>query len=178
MSVAAISTSSYPGVFPPAQLRDLDRMLERRQLSWPDRARFMTANFREYVCAGIDPGKTSFLDGSIVNDKPFSAAIKVIRDRAAFREVDRRIVYIDPDPERPPPPPDGRAPGFLQTLKAALSDIPSHESVYGELARIAGFTASIREMRAVLEAARPQTRLLFPQAIGGPAPRPARATPL
>jgi patatin-related protein len=166
LALAARATSSFPGVFPPAQLRDLDRMLERRRLSWPQRARFMTANFREYVRAGIDPDKTSFLDGSIVNDKPFSAAIKVIRDRAAFREVDRRIVYIDPDPERPPPPPDGRAPGFLQTLKAALSDIPSHEPVYGELARIASFNASIREMRAVLEAARPQIDLLVSEVIG------------
>ena len=106
------------------------------------------------------------LDGSIVNDKPFAAAIKVIRERAAFREVDRRIVYIDPDPERPPPPPDGRPPGFLQTLKAALSDIPSHEPIYGELARIAGFNASIREMRAVLEAARPQIDQLVSEVIG------------
>src|ERR1700674_2171999 len=166
LALAARATSSFPGVFPPAQLRDLDRMLEQRRLNWPDRARFMTANFREYVRAGIDPGKTSFLDGSIVNDKPFSAALKVIRDRAAFREVDRRIVYIDPDPERPAPPPDGRAPGFLQTLKAALSDIPSHEPIYGELARIAAFNASIREMRAVLEAARPQIDLLVSEVIG------------
>jgi patatin-related protein len=166
LALAARATSSFPGVFPPAQLRDLERMLESRGLSWPDRARFMRANFREYARAGIDPGKTSFLDGSIVNDKPFSAAIKVIGERAAFREVDRRIVYIDPDPERPPPPPDGRAPGFLATLKAALSDIPSHEPVYGELARIAQFNASIREMRTVLEAARPQIDQLVSEVIG------------
>jgi patatin-related protein len=166
LALAARATSSFPGVFPPAQLRDLDRMLELRQLPWPDRARFMKANFRDYARAGIDPAKTSFLDGSIVNDKPFSAAIKAIRERAAFREVDRRIVYIDPDPARPPPPPDGRAPGFLQTLKAALSDIPSHEPVYGELARIAGFNASIREMRAVLEAARPQIDQLVSEVVG------------
>ena len=166
LALAARATSSFPGVFPPVQLRDVDRMLEQRKLSWPHRARFMRANFREYTRAGIDPGKTSFLDGSIVNDKPFSAAIKVIRERAAFREVDRRIVYVDPDPERPPPPPDGRAPGFLQTLKAALSDIPSHEPVYDELERIAGFNASIGEMRAVLEAARPQIDLLVSEVVG------------
>jgi patatin-related protein len=171
LALAARATSSFPGVFPPAQLRDLDRMLELRQSPWPDRARFMKANFRDYARAGIDPAKTSFLDGSIVNDKPFSAAIKAIRERAAFREVDRRIVYIDPDPERPPPPPDGRAPGFLQTLKAALSDIPSHEPVYGELARIAGFNASIREMRAVLEAARPQIDQLVSEVVGNTSAR-------
>jgi patatin-related protein len=171
LALAARATSSFPGVFPPAQLRDLDRMLEQRQLTWRDRARFMNTNFREYARAGIDPAKTSFLDGSIVNNKPFSAALKTIRERAAFREVDRRIVYIDPDPERPPPPPDGRVPGFLQTLKAALSDIPSHEPVYGELARIAGFNASMREMTAVLEAARPQIDKLVSEVIGNASAR-------
>src|SRR5262249_22320487 len=102
----------------------------------------------------------------IVNDKPFSAAIKAVYERAAFREVDRRIVYIDPDPERPPPPPDGRAPGFVQSLKAALSDIPAHQPIYGELARIAAFNASIREMKAVLEAARPQIDQLVSEGVG------------
>ena len=171
LALAARATSSFPGAFPPAQLADVDRMLEQRRLAWPDRDRFMNANFREYVRAGIDPGKTSFLDGSIVNDKPFSAAITAIRERPAFREVDRRIVYIDPDPERPPPPPDGRPPGFLHTLKAALSDIPSHEPVYGEIARIAAFNASVRQMRAALEAARPAIDVLVTEIVGTAGPR-------
>jgi patatin-related protein len=166
LALAARATSSFPGVFPPTQLGDLDHLLEQRQSSWSDRTRFMETNFREHARAGIDPANTSFLDGSIVNDKPFSAAIKAVYERAAFREVDRRIVYIDPDPERPPPPPDGRAPSFLQTLKAALSDIPSHQPIYGELARIAAFNASIREMKAVLEAARPQIDQLVSEVVG------------
>jgi patatin-related protein len=124
LALAARATSSFPGVFPPAQLRDVDRMLEQRKLNWPHRASFMRANFREYERAGMDPGKTSFLDGSIVNDKPFSAAIKVIREHAAFREVDRRIVYIDPDPERSPPPPDGRAPRFPADLEGRAVRYP------------------------------------------------------
>src|SRR5262249_52069977 len=125
----------------------------------------------EYAGPGIDPAKTSFLDGSVVNNKPFSAAIKAVYERAAFREVDRRIVYIDPDPERPPPPPDGRAPSFLQSLKAALSDIPAHQPIYGELARIAAFNASIREMKAVLEAARPQIDQLVSEVVGSASAR-------
>jgi patatin-related protein len=171
LALTARATSSFPGVFPPVQLGDLERMLESRRLIWPHRDAFMKANFQDYARAGIDPAKTSFLDGSIVNNKPFSAAITAIRERPAFREVDRRILYIDPDPERPPPPPDGRAPGFLQTLKAALSDIPSHEPVYGELARIAGFNASIRQMKAVLEAARPQIDQLVSGLIGNASAR-------
>jgi patatin-related protein len=166
LALAARATASFPGLFPPTQLTDLDRLLKQRESSWPGRTRFMETNFREHARAGIDPAKTSFLDGSIVNDKPFSAAIKAVYERAAFREVDRRIVYIDPDPEPAPPPPDGRAPGFLQTLKAAMSDIPSHQPIYGELARIAEFNASIREMKAVLQAARPQIDELVSEVVG------------
>jgi patatin-related protein len=171
LALTARATSSFPGVFPPVQLGDLERLLETRHLTWPHRAQFMKANFDDYARAGVDPAKTSFLDGSIVNNKPFSAAMAAIRERPAFREVDRRILYIDPDPERPPPPPDGRVPGFLHTLKAALSDIPSHEPVYEELARIAGFNASMREMKAVLEAARPQIDQLVSGLIGNASAR-------
>jgi patatin-related protein len=166
LAMAARATSSFPGVFPPAQLGDVDRLLGERAVPWPHRARFMEDNFADYARSGIDPAKTSFLDGSIANNKPFAAAIKAIRERPALREVDRRIVYIDPDPERPAPPPDGRAPGFLHTLKAALSDIPAHEPVYGELARIAGHNKAIAAMKAVLEAARPQIDQLVSAVIG------------
>src|SRR5262249_62216016 len=72
LALAARATSSFPGVFPPTQLRDIDHLLEQRNMSWPDRAKFMKDNFGEYARAGLDPAKTSFLDGSIVNDKPFS----------------------------------------------------------------------------------------------------------
>src|SRR5207248_376294 len=44
LALAARATSSFPGVFPPAQLRDLDRMRDQRQLSWPDGARLTRAN--------------------------------------------------------------------------------------------------------------------------------------
>ena len=113
-------------------------MLERRGLKWTSRSQFISKNFREQIRAGIDPKKTSFVDGSIVNDKPFSAAINAIRERAAYRDVDRRLVYIDPDPGLAFPP-DGQVPSFLQTLEAAIFEIPLHAPIYGELARLAHF---------------------------------------
>jgi patatin-related protein len=71
LALAARATSSFPGAFPPVQLTDIYRLLERRSLKWTSRAQFISRNFKEQIRAGIDPEKTSFVDGSIVNDKPF-----------------------------------------------------------------------------------------------------------
>jgi patatin-related protein len=165
LALAARATSSFPGAFPPFQLTDIDRLLERRSLKWTSRSRFVSENFREQIRAGIDPKKTSFVDGSIVNDKPFSAAINAIRERAAYRDVDRRLVYIDPDPGQASPPSDGQVPSFLQTLRAAIFENPLHAPIHGELARLAQFNESINRMRGVLTAARPEIVRLVSEII-------------
>ena len=165
LALAARATSSFPGAFPPVQLADIDRLLARRGLEWPSRSKFLTKNFREHLRAGIDPKKTSFMDGSIVNDKPFSAAIHAIRERAAYRDVDRRLVYIDPDPEQASPPPDAQAPSFLQTLETAIFEIPLRGPIHEELARIAQFNELIKRMRTVLMAARPESVRLVSEII-------------
>jgi patatin-related protein len=165
LALAARATSSFPSAFPPVQLTDIDRLLERRSLKWASRSQFISKNFREQIRAGMDPKKTSFVDGGIVNDRPFSAAINAIRERAAYRDVDRRLVYIDPDPGLASPPPDGRVPSFLQTLEAAIFEIPLHAPIHGELARLAQFNESINSMRRVLTAARPEIVRLVSEII-------------
>ncbi len=156
LALAARATSSFPGAFPPAQLTDIDRLLERRRAKWASRSKFISETFREHIRTGVDPTKTSFMDGSIVNAKPLSAAITAIRERAAFRDIDRRLVYINPDPEPASIPHDGKVPGFLQTLEAAIFEIPMLAPIHGELARLAQFNQSIGRMRMILAAAKPE----------------------
>ena len=165
LALAARATSSVPGAFAPVQLKDIDRLLEKRGLKWPARSEFVDKTFREQIRADVDPAKTSFVDGSIVNDRPFTAAINAIRERAAYCDVDRRLVYIDPDPERASPPPDGQVPSFLQTLERAIFEIPLQAPIHGELTRLAKFNESIRRMRTVLAAARPEIVRLVSEII-------------
>ncbi|MFZ5789916.1 MAG: patatin-like protein [Pseudomonadota bacterium] len=161
LAFAARATSSFPGAFPPTQLKDLEALVAKRGVSWLHRDRFLAANFADYVDRESAPFRTSFLDGSVVDNKPFAPVVEAIRTKPAYRNVDRRIVYIDPDPEQPPPPPGGEVPGFFNTLKASLSDIPRNEPVYEDLAWVSRFNENIRRMRSVLEAARPEiTRLV------------------
>ena len=172
LALAARATSSFPGAFRPTQVTDIDRLLERRGLKWTSRSKFIGRIFREHIRAGIDPKRTSFIDGGIVNNKPFSPAINAIRERAAYRDVDRRIVYIEPDPEPASPPPDAQTPSFLQTLEAAVFEIPLRGPIREELGRIAQFNESINRIRNVLTAARPDIVRLVSDIIGTAAQTP------
>jgi patatin-related protein len=174
---AARASSSYPGAFPAAQLRQIDRLLQDRGQDWPGRARFIERNFSEYHRHGADPELSGFIDGSVLNNKPFAAALAAIAGRPAYREVDRRFVYIDPNPaiQDNGANRDGKArsldmPGFFRTIKGALSDIPRNEPVRGELTAIAGRNARIDKLRGLLEAARPRIAAEVAQVIGGPLP--------
>ncbi len=89
LALAARATSSFPGAFPPVQLSNLERLLAQRGLDWPDRQKFIASNFKEHIRAGVDPEITSFLDGGTVNNKPFSVVLNMVRERPAYRDVDR-----------------------------------------------------------------------------------------
>jgi patatin-related protein len=161
LAFAARATSSFPGAFPPAQIAEIDRMAAKHGFPWPGRQAFLERNFAPYLRAGVDPLTTSFLDGSVLSNKPFHEAIQAIRGRPAYRQIDRRLVYIDPDPRQPPPPRAGAVPGFFTTLKGALSDLPRNEPITEELTWVNGFNDRVRQLKAIIESARPHvTRLV------------------
>lgn len=155
LAFAARATSSFPAIFPPAQIGDIDEVLKDRGQTWVKREHFLRHNFAPYRRAGTDPTKTSFIDGSVLNNKPFGAAIQAIEGRPAYRQVDRRLIYINPNPAGAPPPPTGQAPGVLRTLKGSLSDLPRNEPIYSDLAWIEDFNQQVRRTKAIIEAARP-----------------------
>lgn len=155
LAFAARATASFPAAFAPAQLGEVDRVLARRGARWTAKDRFLRGNFRPYLKAGTDPEKTSFIDGSVLNNKPFGPAIEAIGRQPAYRRVDRRLVYINPNPADTPPPPTGKPPGVLRTLKAALSDIPRNEPLADDLAWVEELNIRTRRTREIVEAARP-----------------------
>jgi patatin-related protein len=167
LAFAARATSSFPGVFPPAQIVEMDRLLAARNIAWPRRQEFLERNFVPYLRVGTEPSGACFLDGSVLNDKPFREAISAIKGRPAYRQVDRRLVYVDPDPERLHAPPAGHVPGFFTTIRSALSDIPRNEPIADELGWVNGFNERVRRLKGIVDAARPQitrlvTRLVAP----------------
>ncbi|PCI51995.1 MAG: hypothetical protein COB49_00040 [Alphaproteobacteria bacterium] len=166
LSFAARATSSYPGAFPPAQLREMDSFLKDNGKSWVKKDDFLKKNFSEYTKAGLDPRQTSFLDGSILNNKPFDQAISAIQGRPAFREVDRRIIYIDPNPEMLIIPPTGAPPSLLNTIKGAMSNIPMNEPMHDDLTNIQSYNQQIRTIKTVIDHAKPEIEELVAEVSG------------
>lgn len=160
LSFAARATSCFPGAFPPAQLREVDHFLKEKGLSWTNKDDFLQNNFKEYSQAGVNPELTSFLDGSILNNKPFDKAIAAIHDRPAFREVSRRVIYIDPNPEKMRGKATGAPPAMLNTLKGALSDIPMNEPMHDDLQDIHKHNQKVATIKAVVDSVKPSVQQL------------------
>src|SRR5262249_15011031 len=136
------------------------------------------SKFERYVRANIDPATAAFIDGSVLNNKPFREAILAIRGRPAYRQVDRRLVYIEPDPIQPAAPVRHSRPGFFAMLKGALSDIPRNEPIADELTWVGGLNDRVRRLKAIIEAARPQITALVTAVIDAPLDLPVSADQL
>ena len=160
LAFAARATSSLPGAFPPARILEIDAFMRARSADWPRRADLIARKFEPYTRANVDPAAVPFVDGSVLNSRPFRAATRAIRGRPAYREVDRRLVYIDPNPASAVVPTHHRMPGFFSTLKGALSDIPLAEPVTDELSWIARLNDNARRLRGIIDSARPRISAL------------------
>ena len=165
LAFAARATSSFPGAFPPARIVEMDELVAQRQDGWPRRADFIAKGFPNHLRAGVDPTTASFLDGSVLNNRPFQEAISAIHGRPAYREVDRRLVYIDPHPAPPVARRTHAVPGFFATLRGALSDLPSSQPVTDELARVIDFNDQVRRLRAIRDSARPHVSQLVAKVV-------------
>jgi patatin-related protein len=166
LAFAARASSSFPGAFPPARIVEMDEVVAQRLDDWPRRAEFIANGFPNHLRAGIDPATVPFIDGAVLNNRPFQQAISAIQGRPAYRQVDRRLVYIDPHPaaavlaRR-----GGGMPGFFSTLRGALSDIPMSQPVTDELGWVNDFNDRIRRLRSIIDSARPHVSQLVAKVV-------------
>jgi len=168
LAFAARATSSFPGAFPPARIAEIDEVAAERRDAWPRRPDFLARNFSRHQRADLNPAACSFIDGSVLNNRPFHEAITAIHGRPAYRQVDRRLVYIEPDPAPEVSPPQRRTPGFFATLRGAISDIPRAQPVTDELSRVNAFNDEVRRVRDIIDGARPQISVLVDKLITVP----------
>jgi len=168
LAFACRATSSFPGAFPPAQLGECDRLLQKKGQVWKGRVDFLYANFAPYLKRSLNPAEAAFVDGSVLVNKPFAQAIGAISGRPAYRQIDRRVLYIDPHPRGPRNDEWGNVPGFFRTLKGALSDIPRNEPIHEDLAWVNAFNDEVHRLQTVVEASRPHINAIV-SAVAGPA---------
>ena len=113
----------------------------------------------------VDVASVSFIDGSVLNSRPFHEAITAIHGRPAYREVDRRVIYVDPNPALPGSPAHHVMPGFFATLKGALSDIPLAQPLTDELGWIARHNEGARRLKAIVDSAHPDISRLVSEVM-------------
>lgn len=168
LAFAARATSSFPGAFPPAQIAEMDELVARKGIEWPNRADFIERNFKSYNDLNIDPVSACFIDGSILNNRPFREAISAIGGHPAYREVDRRIVYIDPDPTAAGTAFRRRSPGFFLSLKSALLDLPRTQPVTDEFKWIRDYNERALKFREVVSNVRPSVSVRVAESVTQP----------
>ncbi len=162
---AARATSSFPGAFPAASLAEIDARAAQTGTPWPDRDWLATTQLK----GDRPPDEVLLIDGSVLNNAPFGPAIEAIRHKPAYREVDRRFVYIDPKPgvdliaggigrNRPP--------GFLTAMLRALAQIPREQPIRDNLEAIARLSAAAARARAVIEEMTPDVDAAVARAVG------------
>jgi patatin-related protein len=121
-------TSCFPGAFQSVEVHDE---------SWKDDADEAQAHaaLREW---GSLRRRTYFLDGGVLDNKPFSHTTREIYNRAAERPVERYLFYVEPDPERftPKHQRNDATPDFLESAYAGTIGIPGYESIADDLKRI------------------------------------------
>lgn len=157
---AARASSSYAGAFPPFEHRELMSLLDELGRTWPGEQRFLAESLlvESDVPASrrFDPARRQFVDGGIVNNKPFDAAMAALSLRPADRYVDRYVLYIEPDPKVESPDSPMRTISYLGTIHAAMSTIPRNQPILEELAEIIEQDRRVQINRRLVEAEQPR----------------------
>lgn len=167
LAFAARATSSFPGAFPPIDLGNIEDNLRRTGRPATDLGRIVRELFREYQLEGAEPRKTHFVDGGVLDNKPFGPTIRAVAERSAGVEVDRRLIYVQPDPRFQPPSPEGEEPAWAGTIWGGLSTLSSYEPILDDLLRIRELNERVRRIREMVERTEAEVGKLLAGALRG-----------
>ncbi|TDW22034.1 patatin-like protein [Kribbella kalugense] len=151
LSFAARATSSFPGAFPPVGLGSFDRDL-RSDARTRDLNPSLVAGFLPAYRAPFNTAQDAwFIDGGVLDNKPFGLAIDAIVAKPAASEVRRWVVYLEPDPAQPTVERrDATAPTLLGAVIPSLSGIPRSEPILDELQRLRQFNERVNDIRRLV----------------------------
>lgn len=171
--LAARATASFPGAFPPLTLAEIDRLAGENGEQWRGREAFLSRIMPVHSRAGtLD--EVALIDGSVLVNAPFGAALSALQGRPSQREVDRRVVYIDPRPDRSPEvgldkkaedeaDADAEAGtasagpvGFFAAVFGSLSTIPREQPIRDDLERIEQQSRNAARLTGIVKGLRPE----------------------
>jgi len=97
-----------------------------------------------------------FMDGGVLDNKPFTYTLKAIFSRAADRAVDRKLLYIEPDPETSVKRAEASTPNLGQTVLASLIGIPGYESISDDLKLLTERNSKLRQYERLVSRLQPE----------------------
>jgi patatin-related protein len=148
LTFAARTTSCIPGVFPPVSFEQLKLWLGQRGF---DEDELTSRFFRIYELANFPPGWTWFVDGGVLDNKPFGPAIQAIRQRPADLEVDRRLLYLEPDPGEAMVAAQQVKPGTLAAAIGGLTGLPRAEPILDDLVEVGALNERVRRIKDIVD---------------------------
>lgn len=147
LAFAARCTSSFPVAFEPFTWKDACRLEARAggMSDWKDCLLYEGDNYEE----------RPFTDGGYLDNKPFSYAVDQLSNRQSYLETIRRLVYVEPDPERIDPQDfaqrQTRKPDALDNALAGLIGVPGYETIREDLERVVARGVRIDALRDIEE---------------------------
>jgi patatin-related protein len=94
-----------------------------------------------------------FLDGGVLNNKPFSSTIDAIYGRMADRDTKRILFYVEPDPERFEHNAEQEAPNVVRAAVDGVVSIPGYQSISADLQDIANRNTKVSEYETLVRCA-------------------------
>lgn len=153
LAFAARSTSSFPLAFEPVRPVDANPVAPgfTAKLGASTRADVYRQFFLQLKDSSLlDPAQRSLADGGYLQNKPFSFVIDTIRYRTADLPVARKLLYVDPFPER------FSAGGqiqfdFVENTLLAASTLPRYQTIREDLDRLQAFNMAVQKGRDLME---------------------------
>jgi patatin-related protein len=152
LAFAARCTSSFPFAFEPMVLRDLADVLPATE--YPGIEDPFPQFFGDYRRIGTDYRGYAFADGGYLDNKPFTHASDQLRRRRADVPVERKLIYIEPDPSDPvppgaPPPAPKPRPEVFENIAAAAMALPRSEPIREDIEAVVRRSRAITRLRSV-----------------------------
>jgi patatin-related protein len=151
-ALATISrcTSSFPGAFPPTVVRQAPQSPDQGPRPSPPPPADPDAQADALVRTwGGFTKRTDFLDGGVLDNKPFTYTIRDIYLHTAERRVVRKLFYVEPDPEHLVPVARTVSPDILSVVLSSLVGIPGYESIAQDLRELDDRNARLQRYREI-----------------------------
>jgi len=148
LAFVARATSSFPFAFAPVRLRDGD----------PEVLKGETRVFGDWASVRAEYGNFAFADGGYLQNKPISHATAHLKRRRADRPVERKLLYLEPDPQ--PIPADLTSanpvvPDAIENVAAAVG-LPRQQPIRQDIEELRARNAAVARITSTRRARVPE----------------------